>query len=330
MLRFLFPIVALTMTLIAYHLDAAAETDFQPIPARQMNPAMLRFLDPVPAITPRHDGLQFGLTQRYSSFYLADDLIKPKNYLADMEIYMADFSASYRNGQHSLQIEWPVLRPLAGSFDPALRQYHQMLGLPNGGRKFRPDNVYGYHYTGPTGGWNSAPQWETGNLNLQWRYSLLDHTPDDADSTLAIASAIKLPTASQSRGWSNGGSDIGLGLTGQQQLNALFFHVEGWWIHPLKQLDYGSSVRDYFRTSLSLGTEIDWLANSIITAQVQGGTSPYQTGISAMDQSPWLIAFGIQLPSDSRHHWNIGFVENLTQNSTQDFGIFAEYQFKNQ
>jgi len=104
--------------------------------------------------------------------------------------------------------------------------------------------------------------------------------------------------------------------------------MEAWWIHPLKRHDYGLPIQDYFRTSFSLGKKAAWLSNSTITVQIQGGTSPYRTGFSALDQSPWLISFGVNLPETEQHHWSIAMVENITQESTQDFGFLIRYELQ--
>jgi len=296
---------------------------YSPLPSRQMNPAMLRYFDPVPSTSPDQYSGRASLSQHYSTFYLADSLKTPKNYLADMELYVVDINAAYRWQFLSLHIDLPLIRPLPGSFDALLNNYHQALGLPDGGRKLRPDNVYAYQYTGNNRSWKSTPQWELGNLAIQWRYS----QPFDSGSW-SLASAIKLPTASQSRGWSSGGSDIALGFIDDQKKERFYGHVEIWWIHPLKRHDIGSQIQDYYRSDITLGIESDWPSGSLFMLQLQGGSSPYRTNIISLDQSPWLISFGLQVPTKTDNKWTFGFVENITQNSTQDFGLMLEYQLK--
>ena len=302
---------------------AYAKSIYAPLPVAQMNPVMMRFLDPIPESIPNNYHGKFSINQHYSSIFQADTLPAPSNYLADMELYVLDVASSYRWKQQSLHIHLPLLRPSAGFLDPFLRSYHQSLGFPNGGRKFRPDNDYTYQYRVAGGGWNNRARWETGNLSLQWRYSW-----DIAYGSWSVASALKIPTASAARGWSNGGSDIAMGVTGNWQKQQWYTHLEAWWIHPLKNHDLGSPINDYFRSNLTLGYAANWPFKNLLTVQLQGGSSPYHSGIAALDQPPWLVSFGLQIPSRHHHLWKLAFVENITQQSTQDFGLLLSYQIQ--
>ncbi len=54
--------------------------------------------------------------------------------------------------------------------------------------------------------------------------------------------------------------------------------------------------------------------------QAQGGASPYRTGEPVLDAAPWLVSFGVRLASAGAQ-WSLVFTENITQRSTQDFGV---------
>jgi len=184
-------------------------------------------------------------------------------------------------------------------------------------------DTYAYQYAGTSGNWQSQPRWEPGNIQAQWRYTW--HQQEALQ--IANALAVKLPTASSSRGWSNGGADMALSVIAAWQDHPWASHFEGWWIHPLKHQDLGNNVRDYMRSNLSLGYTASYPFNATWIIQAQGGTSPYQTDIAALDQSPWLISGGVQINQPSGNVWHVSFVENITQASTQDFGINIEVKF---
>jgi len=299
----------------------AMEVSQAPFQVQQRNPAMMRFLDPQPsaAQTLSEDTFGWSLNQSHTSVFLADQLPNPQSYLADMELYVAD--AGYRRGlgrATEVGIHVPMLRPMAGALDGFLHNYHRALGLPNGGRELRPNNQFAYALNTPNG-WQGRSHWELGNVRLNIKHEL----PDIAEGFQFSAEAlVQLPTASQRRGWSHGGVDAGLGLLASWQGDVAFAHVGSWWVHPFKRQDAGYPIRDYARASVTAGYRVQWFDLPLnLMLQVQGGGSPYRTGIPALDTSPWLISFGFRTASDAGLQWSLAFVENITQQSTQDFGI---------
>jgi len=302
----------------------AADISREPLPVMQQNPAMLRHYDPQPTSAQilGAGGMRIRLDQYYSSIFLADRPPNPDRFLVDMELYVAEIGLRYGiGGKSDLEIRVPVVRPLAGVLDPFLRGYHRVLGLPNGGREFRPDNAYAYRYRGETGGWMSRPQWELGNVRLKLRRQVLREV-------LAVMAGIQFPSASRGRGWTNGGADVGLGAVGSWQGGAWFGHLEAWWLHPFARADVGTLVRDYLRAAATLGRRVAPFSIPLhLIVQVQGGSSPYRTGVAALDAHPWLIGFGLRAASGRNLQWSLAFTENITQKSTQDFGISLGLEF---
>jgi len=293
-----------------------------PLPTRQMNPAMLRYLDPIPesAWPSTAHGLQLSLNQHYSTVFLADSLPAAPAYLADMELYVADVEWRWRMDSTQISLTTPIMRPNAGVFDGFLRQYHNTLGLPNGGRELRPDNQFAYRY--PSGNWQGRNRWELGNVQIKLRQGLAEGD----DWTLAGIATMQLPSASHRRGWAHQGVDGGLGLAVDKSfptpMGKAFVHAGGWWLHPFEKTDSGMATRDYMRSEFMLAINtpmfsipLQWLA------QIQGGSSPYQSGIAALDQQPWLLSFAMRVPSANGMIWSLGFAEGITQHSTQDFGL---------
>lgn len=305
----------------------AAGVSQAPFPVQQRNPAMMRFLDPLPVSAQAlpEGASRWRLSQSYSSVFLADQLPNPQSYLADMELYVAD--ASYRRGLgHGAEITLrvPVLRPMAGMLDAFLHNYHRALGLPNGGRESRPNDQFAYVLYGP-GGWQGRSRWELGNVRLNIKQELPHKT---AGLRFAAEASVQLPSASQQRGWTHGGVDTGLGLLASWRGDAAFAHAGAWWVHPFRRLDAGFPVRDYARASVTGGYGVHWFGMPLnLMLQVQGGASPYQTGIAALDRAPWLVTFGFRTASQSGLQWGFAFVENITQQSTQDFGINVDISY---
>ncbi len=298
----------------------SAEVSRAPLPVMQANPAMMRYYDPRPSsarVLGAGNG-QFHLDQHYASIFLADTLPNPRRYLADMELYVAEAGIRYGVSKTcDIELDVPVMRPLAGMLDPFLRDYHQALGFPNGGRRFRPDNVFAYRYRGVIGGWRGQPRWEMGNIRLKLRRQLLK-------DVLTVMAGIQLPTASRTRGWTNGGTDMGLGAvwSWRSGTGTWFTHLSGWWLHPFARDDAGSPARNYLRAAFTVGREVTLLPVPLnLIVQIQGGSSPYHTGIMALDAAPWLMSVGLRWATGQGTQWSFGFIENITQESTQDFGI---------
>jgi len=301
-----------------------------PLPVMQMNPAMLRYFDPASEaarIEPSTDNA-IGINQHYTTIFLADALPTPQRYFADMEIYVAELQFKRLiTPRLAVRFDVLLLRPYKGVLDSAIRQFHNTFGMPDNGRHLRPDNIYNYQFSGAAGGWNSSPRWEPGNLSIGLKH-LLHH---DESLSLAVLAGAKLATANRSRGWGSGHADMAAGAAASWEDGTLFSHLNLWWVHPFNRSDLGYPVRDYFRSSLTAGWRPElfssWLdMPASILVQVQGGTSPYRAGVLPLDRAPWLISFGANFLAASGHLWNLTFTENITQRSTQDFGLTMAVQ----
>jgi len=287
--------------------------------ASQSNPAMQRFFNPMPAYLTGESSLSISNT--YSSIYLQSIAANGQQYLADLELYQLDLRYMKRWGKRSVWLlHIPVFRANAGVLDGFLRQYHQALNLPNGGRENRPDNAYAYQYNGLLGAWKGHSGWGLGNIQAQWRYELAAL----AGIQISTGLGLKIPTASVSQGWSNGGVDAAWGVMAAWQHNRWASHAETWWTHPLKRQDFGHAIADYMRASLSVAYAADTPWHVTWIGQVQGGTSPYRTGLAAMDKAPWLVSGGVEIKAQEGRVWQLTLIENITQESTQDFGINVE------
>jgi len=296
----------------------AAGISQDPLPVMQQNPAMMRYFNPSPTSSSviAQGRTQLRLQGHYTSLFLADRLPNAQRYLADMELFVAQLGLRYGLMHGSdLEVMLPLLRPMAGGMDRFLHRYHNALGLPNGGRELRPNDQFGYFYQGSGGRWQSQPRWEMGSVQLTLRTK-------PSQQPWALLVGVRLPTASRSRGWGAGGVDLGLGAVASWQRGAWFGHGEGWGVHPFVRHDFGRGVRDYLRASATLGRKFTPFSTPIhALIQAQGGTSPYRTGVAAMDSAPWLISVGVRGVSAGGWQWSTTFVENITQASTQDFGL---------
>jgi len=143
---------------------------------------------------------------------------------------------------------------------------------------------------------------------------------------LALLAALQLPTGSEARGWSNGEPDVAAGLVYSWRGSAWFAHLEGWGIIPLKKTDPGIEYSAYARGSMVLGRVLN--SRVSLLGQLQGGNSPYSSGITELDGSPVQLSFGANWIVTPRTMLNFTFVENITQDTTPDFGFTVGFSYR--
>jgi len=281
---------------------------------------MMRFFDPTPdsALRPYLPTLSFELNQHYATVNTFDRLSNAQ-VLVDMELYVFDpiVRFSWRS-KLEISLQTPILRPFQGVFDSPIQRFHGWFNFPNGGRELRPNNQYDYALHHDRGAqWQSRPRWELGNVEIAGRYHLVGHQ----SWAIAALAAVKLPTASQSRGWGSGAVDIGAGLVLSVHQGDWSSHIEGWLIQPFAKDVSGISYTRYVRGSITMAYQVfDPVA---VVVQTQGGLSPYQSQIAALDHPPFLISFGLRGVHAEGWGWNVSIVENISQVTTQDISIAA-------
>jgi len=314
----------LLLTLFMFATASQAADLSSPLPVRNLYPPMMRFFDPAPdsALRTYDQSWLFELTQHYSTV----NIIDPQPgvlLLVDMELYVLDTVIRYAVGDRlEFSLRVPVMMPTSGVFDSLIMSFHDGFGLPNNGRGLRPNNRFSYIFDNGKGSrWQGKSRFELGNIALTSRYGLLKNE----HWGIAALAAIKLPTASKSRGWGSGASDIAAGGVLSWRHGGGFAHLEGWVIQPLASDEPGIRYQRYMRGSVTLGYQLFDAASLI--AQVQGGNSPYQSTITALDHPPFLVSFGLRGnfastgDGTSGLGWTATIVENISQVTAQDISI---------
>lgn len=306
---------ALFVFWLAIGMEAIAADMTEPLPVRNTYPPMMRFFDPLPesAIRPYSEQWQFELNQHYSSIFFFDSLPNGR-LLVDMEIYTVEslLRKSISDGVE-LTLRLPVHYTSGGFLDGPIQNFHNTLGLPNGGRERRPMDGYNYRFSN---GWHDpSAGWEMGNVVLSSRIRL----SEGDDSDLAGLVAVKVPTASLSRGWGSGAADIGAGIVWSKAAENWFAHLDGWLIHPTAKRVPAMGYGLYARGALSLGWH--YSEEYTLIAQLQGGTSPYADKVARLNDAPLLVSFGLRGKTGNGTNWAVAFVEDFTYYTTQDFSL---------
>lgn len=296
-----------------------------PLPVQNLYLPMLRFYEPLPssAFKPYRESLGIELLQSYSSIFQFDAL-PDGALLVDIELYNLDLKLTRTfSSLNELALTVPLYYIHDGFMDSFLRDYHSALGLPNSGREFRPDDEFGYFYIDPDSSesWRGREGWEVGNLVI----SLRRHLISSAGWSTALLGGVTLPTGSRKRGWGTGKPDISIGGVASWLSGNWFGHVEGHLLHPFANGSDATAYRGYARLSTTLGYQLgDRLS---LMAQVQGGSSPYDTSLQQLDTFPWIVTLGGRIEVGKDSALTVAFTEGITQKTTTDFTLTIGLEF---
>lgn len=296
-----------------------------PLPVQNMYPPMVRFYEPIPssALQPYSESFGIELLQNYSSIYEFDALPDGK-LLIDMELYSLNLKLTHAfTSKTEFTLTVPLYYAYNGFMDGFLRDYHSTFGFPNAGRELRPDDEFGYFYNDPDGSesWSGVEGWEVGNLAI----SLRRHLISGEGWSAALLGGFTLPTGSRKHGWGTGKPDIAIGTVASWLSGNWFGHVEGHLLHPFATGSTATAYRDYARLSSTLGYRLGdrWS----LMAQVQGGSSPYDTSLQQLDDSPWLATFGARMAYSKARSLTLAFTEDMTHETTTDFTLTVGLEF---
>lgn len=131
--------------------------------------------------------------------------------ILDVENYRYDFSIAYQQKKWRLSATLPLIFNEDGIFDGAIEDWHDLLGLTQGGRTSRPHNQLGITYTrnGETFFSQTNTTNDIGDLAVSLSYALADTNKNSSTFSLAI----DLPTGSEKNISGNGAVDTALWLS---------------------------------------------------------------------------------------------------------------------
>ncbi len=211
-----------------------------------------------------------------------------------------------------------------GFMDNLIDGWHTFFGLFSGDRPNYPAKDYHYFVRDPLGNTLNVPsdQFGLGDVSLMWKQEIGYSAPDHA---LSYRIGVKLPTGDFNKGLGSGGVDAGVGLAyetlgerwaGYANLNYIF----------TSQGDFsGFQVNDIITGSLAAEYRLRhtwWL-----TGQVDYAQYPLTTG-SNLDKDSLELLFGFHKLLEKELLFSGGFTEDISLESSPDFGIIAELRWR--
>ncbi|MEW6488150.1 MAG: DUF3187 family protein [Thermodesulfobacteriota bacterium] len=297
----------------------AAASEFAPLPVRNLYPPRLLFLQPSPSLPEQRSGGRMDLA--YATVCAVHER-GDTSLVTDMEVgrvaAVGRWGAPWGGG---FSLEVPYLWYGGGAFDPVLDAYHDAFGFPDGDREDRPENAFGYRVT--RGRHEYAPRSPAGgglgDMVLEAVHPLGAPGPLRSAARLSL----KLPTGSARNGFGSGHADGGGGVLAS-------------WQGP--RAGVGANVDVLYlggSPDAALRLESHWALSALAFAGVQLGplgtaaaqlhfaTSPYGTGLPALDRDVLLLALGVRRQVGADAWISLGFTEDLVVQASPDFSLFV-------
>jgi hypothetical protein len=315
----------LTLALLLFLAGEAVAFD-APVRAPNLAPTRLLFLQP-PAEGPetlRRGALRVGLDAAYATVYVSEGS-GSSTALLDMESARAGLRVAYGLGATSeVGVEGSVLWMGGGVFDNALISYHEAVGAPGGGREDAPRNRFAYEVKNGSHTYSPNPHGKpgVGDTVLHWKQGLW--AGPGGRAAVSIRGLLKLPTGSPEDGFGSGSADGGLGFLfgARSGIFGFFGNLDGLYIGgtPSSALD----LRSHFAlTGLAAATARAWNLGRV-ALQLHYQSTPYRTGVEALDKDVWMLAAGLRRSFCSgTGSWWFGFTEDIAVQASPDFAVFA-------
>lgn len=234
----------------------------------------------------------------------------------DMEQWRTIFTMGYGITDNlDVKIELPFVNSTAGFLDGFVQWYHNLFGLPNGGREFFPNYEYRFELSqnGTQLFSHSASGFGPADMLVRSKYLL----PFDWPVKVALVPTIKIPTGKITSGLSSGNFDLGGHILVEKNLRRFHFvsQLGGAWISGHDHLD--PILKNYF---IQFGQSAEWqIADGVSLIAELTGNTPLFKNVSADELSTILLdlnvgfagSFPLEHPYLDELYYQFSFGEDL-------------------
>ena len=329
--KYLFPLLILLLLWIAFSSQARAkdgDVHFGPIRSRNQYPPFMLFLDLYPdgAKTIPKGHVKCSVNVEYSNIYQIE--MGPGWHVeADLETLRASLDVAYGLCDDlDVGVETSFVYLLGGFLDHTVEEVHDILSISNHSRDLRRENDLSYLISHDGRSWFfvDSPTSGLGDILLYGKYRFLSEGPKIASASLRLG--VKFPTADEERGMGSGEFDVGYGLVLEKHWGkwALYLNLN----HLLlgePDGDFEIDIHNAFSGSIAVEYWL-WDNFSLLT-QINGHTSPYATGIKALDDDALQILFGIKYRFLKDAVWQVSFTEDIGGITITDFTVHTGIVF---
>lgn len=299
-----------------------------PIRSRNQYPPFMLFMDLYPdgANTAPKGHVKCSFNMEYSNIYQIQAW-DGWHAEADMEALRVSLDVVYGLWDDlDVGVEIPFVYLLGGFLDHTTEEVHDILSVSNHIRDLRRENDLSYFIRHDGRYWFSvdSPTSGLGDIVLHGKYRFLREGPKIPSSSIRLG--VKFPTGDEERGMGSGEFDLGYGLVLEKHWGKWGFYL------GLNHLLLGDpdgvfdiDIHNAFSGTFALEY---WLwENFSLLGQINGHTSPYSTGIEALDDDDLQILFGVKYRFLKNAIWQISFTENIEGLTVSDFTIHTGIVF---
>lgn len=297
----------------------------KPLYTTNMSPVILVYGLPAAEagdLTPTGE-LSFRVVAEVANHYTKENK-STESILFDGETSRAIVSMRYGlNERWEAGIDVPMISHDGGVLDSFIEGWHDVFGLPQGGRdgvrrnqldySYRRNNSSVLDYSGADGGF--------GDIVLFASYQVL--APEtDARRSVALRSGLKLPTGNSRRLRSSGATDAHLRLTASDAETLEVWNTTLFASAGVLWLDKGDLIEDQQRRWVGFGSiGIGWMPLSWIDVKLQldGHTSFYDASkVTQINSSSVQLGIGGSLHFSERVSLDLAVVEDVVVDSASD------------
>lgn len=307
------------------HADDPAPIVRGPVPSRAQQPLALTVMSfrPRRAATQAADTFGFQGSVAYSSIEevqtTSGDEIR-----FDGELLQATFTGRYGLGERAdLEIELPFLYASAGFLDSFVEDFHELFGLPDGGRDLQEDDQYAMELRADGTELYSLDEGELGLMDVPIFLTSSVRPEDEHGPGVALRFGVELPTGSQSSGFGNGGIDFGGGILLEKSLARWTLTAGADYTVPA-QPDAWAATEDYSLVPVwgwEFGSEYRWSSSVSLLAQFEW-TSRRTNSFEQEEIAREIFDLGVGLAWDvsSASRLMLTFHDDLVSATGPDFG----------
>ena len=228
------------------------------------------------------------------------------------------------SGTLEIGVTVPWVWHQSGSLDSVISRWHDLFGLPHGNRESRPEDelLFLYEHAGIELTRLDRNSNGPGDLRIHAGLALRDAPR----SRLALRATLKLPTGDVDELFGSGGTDFGIGLSGD--LDA------PWGIDALSAFYYLSALRlgtpdvltDHARDlagQLSVGFEYRFTRGFAVGAQSTVRSAPFDVALDPLGEWAMSLSAGARFPLPGDWQLSLGFSEDVKVESAPDITFMA-------
>ena len=264
------------------------------------------------------------LTQDMASIY-SNSSTATEQLVLDGEQYRWALTGKYAlNDRFELGLELPIIHQSGGSLDSMIIDWHNLWGLPQGGRDSAPKNRLTYRYSKDGSQRLNVTDTSTGvgDVSLLAGYRLLDQHQNEEHDTVTIRAQLKLPTGDSGSLHGTGSTDLALFLTGATNRNTEWGTLGVYGSAGGMVSSDGDLLSKQRENLIGFGSAgigwspVTWIA---LKAQLDLNTAFYrQSSLDELSTTALMLTIGGTLQLSDNYLLDIGLSEDLTVAAAPD------------